>query len=120
MAKEFRAFIDWVVFISNKEENISLYIFLWFPDAVLTKNWKQRHAILKSSGNLLLYKKITDPKPKTVIKLSFNCERIEVGDGVADIKLPGDRNDADALFAVITNRKAYVFLAPSTDECRYT
>ena len=43
-----------------------------------------------------------------------------MGDGTADIKLPGGRRDTNALFAVITDRKAFVFLAGSTDECRYT
>lgn len=41
-------------------------------------------------------------------------------DGIPDIKLPGDRSDTDALFAVITDCKAFVFLAGSTGECRYT
>ena len=75
---------------------------------------------MEDNGDLSLYIKKTSTKAKTVIYLKLNCERIEVGNGIADIKLPGDRSDTDALFAVITDCKAFVFLAGSTDECRYT
>lgn len=71
-------------------------------------------------GEFSLYEKVVDATSETRINMKIDCKRIEVGFAIGATNLPKDRSDTDALFAVITKHKTYVFLAPSASECRYT